>query len=283
MKLSRRTILTLARVVQSAFSSTRQAAYSSRLETIFEVDDGALTDFLFEAEIDDGIANGLTLARGPRALQEFIMVASVNEISGAPGGTPFTLKLAEAVLRAGEHDQVRFVPIELGLLQGFLELDGYVFRDRRLLPQDKGNVIDVEQAQDLITQLYVELKFSADVMKHHLKNSEELFLAGKWDLSIGECRKVLEETLTQVALAFATKVGPPLTDADRRRPAWQREYLEKQGVLEKEERRAYDGAYGLLSHTGGHPYIAEPDQARLLRQVALTYTQFVLLQWQGHK
>jgi len=44
----------------------------------------------------------------------------------------------------------------------------------------------------------------------------------------------------QLGGLFATKFGPPLSDADRRRPAWQRTYLEDQGILEREERRAYD-------------------------------------------
>jgi len=32
-----------------------------------------------------------------------------------------------------------------------------------------------------------------------------------------------------------------------------------------------------LSETGAHPYMAESDQARLLRQLSLTLSQFVLL------
>jgi hypothetical protein len=40
---------------------------------------------------------------------------------------------------------------------------------------------------------------------------------------------------------------------------------------------AVTSAYKLLSETGGHPYIAEKDQARLTRHLALIYCQLVLL------
>ena len=34
--------------------------------------------------------------------------------------------------------------------------------------------------------------------------------------------------------------------------------------------------------TGSHPYIAQQDQARLLRQLALVLSQFILLRYQGY-
>lgn len=48
-------------------------------------------------------------------------------------------------------------------------------------------------------------------------------------------------------------------------------------LFERKERESLDKLYGLLSETGAHPYMAESDQARLLRQLALPLTQFVLL------
>jgi hypothetical protein len=41
--------------------------------------------------------------------------------------------------------------------------------------------------------------------------------------------------------------------------------------------------YGLLSHTGGHPYMAQNDQARLLRHLALTFSQFAMLRLRGKR
>ena len=57
--------------------------------------------------------------------------------------------------------------------------------------------------------------------------------------------------------------------------------LERSGMLEKKEKEAIAQVYGLLSNTGGHPYIAERDQARLMRHLSLTFAQFVLLRLEG--
>jgi hypothetical protein len=37
--------------------------------------------------------------------------------------------------------------------------------------------------------------------------------------------------------------------------------------------------YGLISNTGSHPNTAHQDQARLMRNLALIYSQYILLQW----
>ena len=53
------------------------------------------------------------------------------------------------------------------------------------------------------------------------------------------------------------------------------------GKKETEEKEAIAKIYGFLSETGGHPYIANQDQARLMRHLALTFSQFVLLRLEG--
>ena len=62
-----------------------------------------------------------------------------------------------------------------------------------------------------------------------------------------------------------------------------RTFLEKQNVLTSIEHQTLARVYGLLSSTGGHPYIAEKDQARLMRHLALTFSQFALLRYEGFK
>jgi len=57
--------------------------------------------------------------------------------------------------------------------------------------------------------------------------------------------------------------------------------LEKEGLLEVKEKQAIDSVYQLLSETGGHPYMAESEQARLLRHLSLTFSQFVMLRLKG--
>lgn len=117
---------------------------------------------------------------------------------------------------------------------------------------------------------------------HHLKLSEEHFLEGKWDDSISNSRKVLDAILKQVTDAvYLKKKSTPAPPGLLKNATQTREYLENQGLITMPEMEALAKNYGLLSVTGGHPYIAEKDQARLMRHLALTFSQFVLLRYQG--
>jgi hypothetical protein len=60
-----------------------------------------------------------------------------------------------------------------------------------------------------------------------------------------------------------------------------REYLQEIGLIDSKENDTIKSIYGLLSEKGGHPFMAQNDQARLLRQLALTISQFVMLRYQG--
>jgi hypothetical protein len=60
-----------------------------------------------------------------------------------------------------------------------------------------------------------------------------------------------------------------------------RDYLEQNGLLEGKEKDALAKVYGLLSETGGHPYMAQNEQARLLRHLALSFSQFAMLRFRG--
>jgi len=53
------------------------------------------------------------------------------------------------------------------------------------------------------------------------------------------------------------------------------------GKKETEEKEAIAKIYGFLSETGGHPYIANQDQTRLMRYLFLTICQFELLRLEG--
>jgi hypothetical protein len=75
--------------------------------------------------------------------------------------------------------------------------------------------------------------------------------------------------------------GRVLDEKHLERPVEVRSLLEEFSLLEKREREALDKVYALLSHTCGHPYMAEKDQARLLRQLSMTLGQFVLLRLDG--
>jgi len=158
-----------------------------------------------------------------------------------------------------------------------LELDGYIYKDGLLLQQSE-DVLDVEEEKGVLTLLYARAKLarSQDAFEF-LKLSEEHFIAGRWSDCISNVRKFFELTLQEGARTFSVFREQPLSDATLGRPVEVRKYLEESKIFERKEREAVDKLYGLLSETGAHPYMAESDQARLLRQLSLTLAQFALL------
>jgi hypothetical protein len=167
-------------------------------------------------------------------------------------------------------------------LEARLELDNYKYKNGNLHPIES-TVIPEREEQSYLEELTAEVNLNdQNTIKHHLRLSEEHFLNGKWDDSISNSRKVLDAILKQITervyLAVEKKSAPIgfLKNAQHTR-----EYLERQGLVTTVERETLDKTYALLSVTGGHPYIAEKDQARLMRHLALTFSQFVLLRYQG--
>ena len=118
--------------------------------------------------------------------------------------------------------------------------------------------------------------------KGFLKIAEDHYVAGRWSDCIGNARKFFEVILQQVANKNAEEInGTPLEPSTLQRPVAVRQYLEDEELVAQVEKEAIAKIYGLLSHTGAHPYMAEEDQARLLRQICLTVTQFVMLRLEG--
>ena len=162
------------------------------------------------------------------------------------------------------------------------ELDGYIYKNGKLFTADS-SVIKEQEEQTYLEKLVDEFELpDPDTIKHHLSLSDEHFLHGKYDDSISNSRKVLDAILQQVTAAVYLKTENKPAPAGLLKNATQtRGYLEKRGLVTAAERESLDKNYGLLSVTGGHPYIAEKDQARLMRHLALTFGQFVLLRYQG--
>jgi hypothetical protein len=168
------------------------------------------------------------------------------------------------------------------LMRKSLELDGYIYRDGILgIPEE--TVFDEKEEEGVIDSLMKSLNLSdIETINHHLKLSETDYQLSHWDDSISNSRKVLEGILAQTAIRFMgiTKENG-LSGKELERAAAVRDYLERCGILEKKEKDTITSVYGLLSDTGGHPNIARQDQARLMRHLALTLSQFVLLKLEG--
>jgi hypothetical protein len=293
--LSRRSAQALAVLYSNRFTRwTRGGTSGSR-----HVRHADLYDFLYLHDYPAWLCNLADRLRGDRAVKEWLMKLHTGEtqVSATPNwsweqrrqlGQQFLRELAEDMLNLW-HKEAR--PDHYGKLDGeddikelvaSLELDGYVYRDSRLL-QPESDVLDVEEARGVLEELIGRLQLSRpDTAFHHLKLSEDHFIAGRWDDSISNSRKFLEWVLQEGAAVHSVRVrGTPLSERVTQRPVEVREYLTTEGLLEKKEGEAIASVYGLLSHTGGHPYMAEGDQARLLRQMSLTLSQFVLLRLEG--
>ncbi|MFZ3173019.1 MAG: hypothetical protein WA118_13700 [Carboxydocellales bacterium] len=193
-------------------------------------------------------------------------------------GQRYLKDLAEDLINGPNSKAVKIIEE----LKAQLELDGFIFIDGTLY-RTESSVVDEKEEQSYLVMLVEKLGLDNEkIILHHISLAEEHYINSKWDDSISNSRKFLEAVLQQIANAInVKKYGNLLKPEDTEKPAFVRDYLERVKLLEKKERESIGKFYGLLSDTGGHPYIAEKDQARLMRQLALTLCQFVLLRYDG--
>jgi len=199
-------------------------------------------------------------------------------------GQDYLFHLAEDILiyysqnRPIKEEEIKNLPRFIGNL----ELDGYIFKEQRLLIPER-DVLEIQEEIGIIQSLYKDLNLpNRDVTFHHLSLAEEHYLENKWDDSISNSRKFLESILREIVSQHYRNVNNnEVPSSIYESPFKVRDYLENEGLLDRKEKEAIAKIYGLLSNTGSHPYIAEKDQARLLRQISLTLSQFVLLRFQG--
>lgn len=307
--ISRRTANALGEAYSIGFTYWHRANNPTH-KSDYRVKHEVFYDFLFDRDYEPWFCNkvrrlyGDVYANGRRKVKDFIMQLHTGEtqIDATKNwnweqrkalGQRYLRNLAEDILRHGDDVTTRRASRDdlydaddflqsVATLRSSLELDGYVYRNSRLLSPES-DVLDTEEAAGVLDELYTSLALDNKTLAlHHLKLSEEHFLAKRWDDTISNARKFLETVLQEVASAYSKRVkGTELSEKMRTRPVEIRDYLEHEGLLEKKEKEALSSVYGLLSHTGGHPYMAQNDQARLLRQLALTLSQFVMLRLEG--
>lgn len=256
-----------------------------------------LYDFLFDNDYAAWFCNRSKRLAGRRSVKEWIMKLHTGETLSAGFskwtwqqrqklGQRYLANLAEDMLQLIDkgtyayNDTIREL---VTAMRRQLELDGYVYRDGSLLFSEE-DVLDTQEEAGILETLYRQLGLGdADTALHHLRLSEDHYLAGRWDDAISNARKFFECTLSQIAISHSRKSpnDHPLSDEAAKQPVRVRDYLEQEGLLETKEKEAIAKVYGLLSNTGGHPYMASNDQARLLRHLALTLSQFAMLRFQG--
>jgi len=232
--------------------------------------------------------SGKTRLAGTRNLKVFIMRLHTGE-SLADTHPQWTWEqraaLGQKFLRNLAQDRLNDTPAddeEAQKLRRALELDGYMFVNGKLLVPE-AEVLDVVEEVGLLDSLYNSLSLAnSEITFHHLALSEDHYKAGRWDDSISNSRKFLENILKEVAASYSMFTTKSTIDPDvYSKPVRVREYLNNNGLLDKKEIEALASVYGLLSEKGGHPYMAQNDQARLLRHLALTLSQFIMLRLRG--
>lgn len=298
--ISRRAARLIAEVYTLAFSKVTGGRTNAGPYRNFRILNDELRDFLYDEEYADWILyilNVGTNVTNERILKDRIMAFHTGEVFTwfknpytdvslelrSTTGQIFLHGFAQSIFRLNEVEkQSDEVCQLLNKLKARLELDGYVYSKGKLYPSE-ASVIDEQEEHSYLENLIDESNLAdPDVMKHHLKLSEEHYVDGKYDDSISNSRKILDAILAQVASAIYLKVNNnPIPPQMLRNATDIRLFLERQNIVTRVEREALDKNYGALSATGGHPYIAEKDQARLMRHLALTFSQFVLLRYQG--
>lgn len=301
--ISRKTAHIIGEVYAALFREPRTGhrvgGYPSSY-TYYVVGVQKLYDFLYDNGYPAWFCNkarAITISHDTRPLKDFIMKLHTGETQydATPDwsweqrtqlGQKQLVDLARDILNychsdsASQRKQETSHGIET--LTRALELDGYAYQNSRLLASEE-EVLDTEEEAGILEKLFTSLGLgNKETAFHHLNLSEEHYMAQRWDDSISNSRKFLECVLQEVAAAHSlSRRNTRLLETVYSQPVQVRDYLEKEGLIETKEKKAIAEVYGLLSHTGSHPYMAQNDQARLLRHLALTLSQFVMLRLQG--
>lgn len=288
--ISRPTSLAIAAAYTDRFTHVSHKSYRGSTDTVYS---DQIYDFLYEEEYEAWFCNLAKVPFRTRDLKEWLMKIHTGEslVQETKGwqweqrqklGQKYMLNLARDHLRWFDGIQSDAFVASLylestTLLQRRLALDGYVYKNGLLLLQQQ-DVLNVEEEKGILHELFESAKLgrTQDAFEF-LRLTEEHFVAGRWSDSISNVRKFFELTLQEGAKALASAKQQPLNQPMLDRPVEVRQYLEREGLFERKERESLDKVYGLLSETGAHPYMAESDQARLLRQLSLTLAQFALL------
>lgn len=285
---SRKTTKTLGEVYQSCFRSPNpNRAFRKEL----------LYDFLYEHDYETWFINKVTkLPHQRMVLKYFIMglhtgesiesiIPDVTQQQKSEFSKKILQKLAEDIIIWTRIPHAYVSPKSkqsIPQLLSELEIDGYIFQDGKLY-YSEATILDTENEIGILEKLIQDVKLNNQgIIKHHLELSETHYINDKWDDSISNSRKFLESILNEIAAGHhLLESGQPINTSKYSQAFKIRDYLYSKGLFEKKEKEAIAVVYGLLSETGSHPYIAEKDQARLMRYLALTLAQFALLRYNG--
>lgn len=289
--ISRRSSRALAELIEASFRTYHRAERNP----YHSINSKKLYDFLYDHGYAAWFCNSAKAVPGAydtQQLKEFVMQLHTGESLSivTPNwawdqrellGQRYLADLARDLLEHWKSGPPQYdnnnIETLLPNLSRSLELDGYKWDGKSLVPNE-AEVLDTAEESGVVRTLFRGLALAdEETTFHHLKLTEDHYLAGRWDDSIANSRKFLESVLAQVAARHASSTRTPVADDVLTRPARVRDYLAGAGLLEEKEKQAVASVYGLLSETGGHPYMAKQEEARLMRHLSLTFAQFVML------
>jgi len=299
--ISRRSTLLLGQLYEARYHRYQDHYVRGHRQSVYVIESVKFYDFLYERNYAAWFCNIIKMLKNyHRQIQETIMKLHTGEsiVNATPTwsweqrqklGQEYLFNLAQDILiyYSDNPPSVKYHKPQVELISKLissLELEGYIFKDKKLLIPEK-DILEIQEEMGIIETIYSQLNLkNKDVTFYHLTLSEEHYFEERWDDSISNSRKFLENILREIASQYFEMANQ--TDIPKQvyeSPVKVRDYLEEVGLLENKEKEALAKLYGLLSNTGSHPYMAEKDQARLLRQLSLTISQFVLLRYQGYK
>jgi hypothetical protein len=238
-----------------------------KVRTLNEYDTGALLDLIRGFHTGESIITSLP-ERDWAVAREY--------------GQTVIKKLAEDVITHFQSDVRRnFEDTTCDAVDGLirqLELDGYVYSSGKLYKSTQ-EPVDYEEEQNLVIRLASDIPLdNLPILVNHVSQSEKDYLEAHWGNSIINSRQFLESILREISAKYnVNKHGAVLDSKTYNSPAEVRRYMEKEGLLVRKETEAIQHTYGLLSDTGGHPNLSIQEQARLMRNLALAMSQYVLL------
>lgn len=311
----------IGRKTASALGEAYQATFVNSFQGnndywSYRVDSDRLYDFLYENDFPIGFCNrvrslGIQSSRTNRELKDFIIEIQTGEFAFKHGLLPKDIavqtgsqqllvdlaklflnninnfvphsnqQLTENIDFDGDDRSQAIIGSYFKLLRS-LELDGYIYREPDLFRPEQ-DIINVEEERRTLHVLYKSLNLDdKEQAFKFLDLSEEHYIAGRWEDAIGNARKFFEQVLSEVANSHSIKsTQQPLAKNVYEKPVEVRIYLQNSNLMEEKEVKAIAAIYSLLSETGGHPKTAKNDQARLLRHLALTLSQFAMLRLEG--
>lgn len=183
-----------------------------------------LYEFLFNNDYAPWFCNQSKRLHGEGAVKEWIMKLHTGETQykATPDwtwqqrerlGQRYLADLTEDMLKLIDKEYTR-VPYGSSIadirnsataMRRQLELDGYVCRDGKLLFSEE-DVLDTKEEAGILETLYRQLGLAdADTALHHVRLSEDHYVAGRWDDAISNARKFFECTLSQIAVSHSQR------------------------------------------------------------------------------